>query len=651
MRGLNKYHLILIFILCFGIGSKGQMVFDTLFLSELEVLGYKVDYLATTKGNTIDSLFKQSLNEHDLGELLSLYTPVFIRSYGKGSLATASFRGTGASHTQVLWNDFRLNSPMLGQTDFSLLPNSFFDEVELYYGGASLIKSGGGFGGGINLVNEPFHSGSPLVSLSQSYGSFNTWSSSAGLNIGNKKFVSNTRFIYQSSKNDFPYNNDAIIPPKEMKQEKADYRNVGFTQQFSYRPNLHHVLSFSTWNQWNFRNLPPLMTGVESSEGKKQYQDDVFTRNTLGWFFHKNRSKFELKAAYFYENYTYNLQNDSDGLPDAGDTLINSLNKTNSVFVKAKYEHSFQKGFELATGLDIDFESVHSNNYDGVKQRNTPGLFAQLKKDFWSRLKISFLLRAQMSDSEILPLMPLLGLNLKLLKNQDIYLRMSISRNYHLPTLNDLYWYPGGNENLKPEDGVETEAGFNYAFSAADHLLIKMDVTAYASKINNWIQWVDTGSGYWSPENINEVFARGVEFTAHLDGRVGKSNYRIYLEYAYTRTSNINEISNGINDRDDQLIYIPRHTANGLVRWSYRLFYINWNVHYVGEQNTIGNTLAAYLLNDIAIGKQWYFDKLGLETRFKVNNLFDVDYQAVLWRPMPGRNYEIFLSFKLNKNK
>ncbi len=650
MRGLHKYHLILMFILFLGMDSTGQMVFDTLFLNELEVLGYEVDYLATTKKSTIDSMFKQSLNNVDLGELLSSYTPVFIRSYGKGSLATASFRGTGASHTQVLWNDFRLNSPMLGQTDFSLLPNSFFDEVELHYGGASLVKSSGGFGGGINLINEPFHSGTPVVSLSQTYGSFNTWSSSAGLNLGNEKFASNTRFIYQSSKNDFPYYNDAIIPAQEMKQDKADYRNIGFTQQFSYRPNVHHILSFSTWNQWNFRNNPPLMTGVESSEWKKEYQDDIFTRNTLGWSYHKNRSRFELKAAYFYENFTYNLQNDSDGLPDVGDTLVHSLNKTNGVFVKAKYERSFQKGFELATGMDVDFESVNSNNYYEIKQRNTQSLFVQVKKDFWSRLKISLLLRTQMSDADMLPLMPLFGLNIKLLKNQDLYLRMSISRNYHLPTLNDLYWYPGGNENLKPEDGFEAEAGINYAFSAGDFLLIKTDITAHASKINNWIQWVDTGSGYWSPENINKVFARGVEFTAHLDGHAGKSNYRIFFEYAYTRTSNVNETSNDIND-DDQLIYIPRHTGNGLISWGYRLYYINWNVHYVGEQNTIGSKLPAYVLNDVAIGKQWDFEKVGLEARFKVNNLFDTDYQAVLWRPMPGRNYEIFLSFKLNRNK
>ena len=369
----------------------------------------------------------------------------------------------------------------------------------------------------------------------------------------------------------------------------------------------------------------------------------------MGWSYHKNRSRLEIKSAYFYESFTYNLQNDTDGIPGAGDTLVYSLNKTTGIFLKAKYKYAFQNGFELATGLDVDFERVNSNNYNGIKQRNTQSLFARVKKDFWGRLKISLLLRAQLTDADLLPLMPLLGLNVKLLNSHDLYLRMSISRNYHLPTLNDLYWYPGGNENLKPEDAFEAEAGVNYAFSAGSRLLIKTDVTVYASKINNWIQWVDTGHGYWMPENIKKVIARGVEFTAHLDGRAGKSNYRIFIEYAYTRTSNADEKANGTNDNDDQLIYIPRHTGNGFVRWSYRSFYVNWNTRYVGEQNTIGNTLPAYLLNDAAIGKQWQINRVGLEARFKVNNLFDMDYQAVLWRPMPGRNFELMIKFNFNQ--
>ena len=33
----------------------------------------------------------------------------------------------------------------------------------------------------------------------------------------------------------------------------------------------------------------------------------------------------------------------------------------------------------------------------------------------------------------------------------------------------------------------------------------------------------------------------------------------------------------------------------------------------------------------------------------KMNNVFNQDYQAVLWRPMPGRNVELSLSYQFQK--
>ena len=103
-------------------------MYDTLQLSELEIISNMDDLGSPTKTTTIDSIAWKELNLGDIGELLAASTPVFVKSYGRGSLSTVSFRGTGASHTKVLWEGININSPMLGQTDFSLLPVSFFDE-------------------------------------------------------------------------------------------------------------------------------------------------------------------------------------------------------------------------------------------------------------------------------------------------------------------------------------------------------------------------------------------------------------------------------------------------------------------------------------------------------------------------------------------
>ena len=78
----------------------------------------KLSEIGVTK-TVLDTVALQQNIVHSLAEVLAQNTPIFIKSYGRGAVATASFRGTSPSHTQVLWNGMKLNSPMLGMVDFS----------------------------------------------------------------------------------------------------------------------------------------------------------------------------------------------------------------------------------------------------------------------------------------------------------------------------------------------------------------------------------------------------------------------------------------------------------------------------------------------------------------------------------------------------
>lgn len=625
------------------------MLFDTLMLNELEVLGYKQDYSSAFKKTSIDSLMKSKTDYLDLGELLAAYTPVFVKSYGRGALSTVSFRGTGASHTQVQWDDFSMNSPMLGQVDLSLIPNTFFNEVDLYFGGGSLLKSSGALGGTISLNNYPGFPDHPVVFIEQMVGSYSSYATSAGFSIGSKNFSSTTRFSYQSSQNDFTYYNDSVLPVREITQDDAAFSNLGFTQSFSYKPTPNNLLTVTSWNQWNNRNIPPIMTNIGSQS--KEQQQDVFSRNILSWNYIENKSRLEIKTAWFYEQLIYGIT--SEGV--STDTLVDSQNKTNTISAKAKYEYAFAKGIVLTTGLDFDHVYVISNNYDGRENRNTLSTYAAMVKDFAERFKINLLLRAELIDAVVVPIMPLVGLNYKILKSEDFFIRGSFSRNYHIPTLNDLYWYPGGNENLIPEESLEIEGGLNYLKPLGENFYFGSDLSGYASWVNDWIQWVPSDNGYWSPQNINEVFARGFELSANLSGTTGAFSFKLFAEYAFTKTTNESQAAQELGNSGQQLIYIPEHTANGFLYGSFNGFYLTINLLYTGERNTVMNEnglsqgiLPAYWINDFSVGKSFLFQKNKLDIRFKINNLFDVSYQAVRLRAMPGRNFELFIKYNLN---
>ena len=106
---------------------------DTIMLQSVEVIGDKetVETLKPLVARKLDTLVLQSKSTSSLSDLLIQHSPVFIKTYGPGGTSTASFRGTTASHTLVLWNGFQLNAPSLGQVDFSTIPVILADDVSL----------------------------------------------------------------------------------------------------------------------------------------------------------------------------------------------------------------------------------------------------------------------------------------------------------------------------------------------------------------------------------------------------------------------------------------------------------------------------------------------------------------------------------------
>ena len=90
-----------------------------------------------------------------MSEILTQHSTLFIKSYGRATESTAEFRGTSPSHTQVLWNGMKINSPMIGTVDFSTIPSYFVDNARLLHGASSLTITGGGLGGAVDMQTQP----------------------------------------------------------------------------------------------------------------------------------------------------------------------------------------------------------------------------------------------------------------------------------------------------------------------------------------------------------------------------------------------------------------------------------------------------------------------------------------------------------------
>ena len=155
----------------------------------------------------LDTLVLRENITASLADALATGSTIFIKSYGRATLATASFRGTAPSHTQVTWNDMKVNSPMLGQVDFSLIPAYFIDDATIYHGASSVGVTGGGLGGAVTLATKaPAEQGLGLRYV-QGIGSFATFDEFLHLTYGGARWSSSTRVLYSTSDNDFRFRN------------------------------------------------------------------------------------------------------------------------------------------------------------------------------------------------------------------------------------------------------------------------------------------------------------------------------------------------------------------------------------------------------------------------------------------------------------
>ena len=227
----------------------------------------------------VDSLVLENKSTSNLSELLIQHSPVFIKTYGPGGVSTASFRGTTASHTLVLWNGFQLNAPTLGQVDFSSIPVFLADDIGLKWGSGTSNNSGG-LGGSVTIDNKTSFGKGLLLDLKQTYGSFNTLGSFATVGYSGKCFAFRVKAYRNSSDNDFEYYNHVVLPPRTMRQQNADFVDYGVMPEVSVMLG-NGILSASSWNQWNNRNLPQAMPNI--LKGTDERTNDNFSRTFLSY--------------------------------------------------------------------------------------------------------------------------------------------------------------------------------------------------------------------------------------------------------------------------------------------------------------------------------------------------------------------------------
>ena len=680
---MNKkalYSFSLFLFLAFAKCGIAQMK-DTVRIGEVTIWENYIHHQkqAGVKRQKLDTLVLSSLASNSLSQVLSENTPVFIKSYGRGSMASASFRGTAPSHTKVLWNDIEINNPMLGMVDFSLIPTWFVDDVSLAYGAASVQKATGALGGSIELNSKPQWSKGWNFHTLTSVGEYHTYDQFFSGNYSSKKWSAKTKAFYSTSKNDFKFINRDIISSvdlsngekthPEQTQRQAEYEKYGFMQELYFRASEKDMISAKVWWQNSDRNLP-MLSSDEKNDRRKEVEDEVTLNNFNKQYDQSIRAVAKWK--HYGENFQYAanlgyIGSDLDyyydvRLYDGSITRrIDSKSNVSSYFAKADLSVDLGSRTKLHSAYNFQMHKVNSKeevNETGYDESRTEMNLMLNAEHYWTKNLIqSISLKTPVSDGNIDPLIWVVGLQYQRVERNVFRVQTNFTRNFHRPTLNDLYFQPGGNPELKPEKGYTGEIDLGYSVIGMGAKL-DLDATYYQSEIEDWILWLPAGSrGYWEPMNVKKVETKGLELKAKLSGVIGSNiHYKVIANYAITESVNRGE-KHGEEDLSygKQLPYIPKKSANLITSITWKNTNLSTHFNYYSrrytttsnEPNTSRDYLYPYYMNDVSLSQNFtIFSKLKTRLQIKVNNIFNEEYRSVLQRPMPGRNYTFLIDFK-----
>lgn len=618
---------------------KGQFCYaqNTSSLQAVEVITKKYSLSQIgKKTEEIDSTTKDKFRYSSLADLLSLNSGVFIKNYGPGALSSTSFRGGNASQTAILWNGFNLQNAMLGQSDLALIPSVLFESVQLEYGGSSSLWGSGAVAGSIHLNNKSTFGQGYFSSTNLGAGSFGLMNASTQFQISKQKFISTTKLYASSSKNNFLYR-DTLDKEQSLKhQHNANYDLNGLMQEFKFLINSKQILAINAWLNSNHRTL----TNNEQASGGKSYQEDQALRLSANWTYLKGRYKSVVRGAMFKDviNYT--------------DSLSGIFSRSHSQTFMLENENYFSwfKNHQFNFGISGNSSTANSNNYSSAKSLSKVSILAGNKFSFFKERLISYVsARLEYFSVGSLPLTGNASLEYKVFKGFSI--SANAAKVYRQPTLNELYWLPGGNINLKAEQGYTYEGNAAYQWQKRS-FAFSVSAAAYSRIIHNWILWVPGENANPTPLNLQQVWSRGTE--THWKLKYKKEKWQMALGVMSNYVLSTVQKSNLENDntQNKQLIYTPRYTFNGNASLGFKNAELIYFQQYIGYRFTSSDNAAwlnPYQYSSLRFNAKLIQKKYLLILYAACNNLFNSNYTILAGRPMPLRNFELGLSLQTKK--
>lgn len=546
-----------------------------------------------------------------------------VRSNGRGVLSTVSFRGGRTTQTTAQWMGLSIESPTNSTVDLALIPAFLFDQAELTGSSANII--GPGVISGALLMSNRIPS-RKKTGVQVRFGSFQ--SGFVGLDhetsIG-RKWSMRTRIFGDHALNNFKYT--------DFDQERVRISNhlrnaAGIMQEFHGAYKNWHMTS-RTWLQEYYRQIPPTM--VQARSAKEQIDRNLRTALRLAWS--KKSRLLDINLAYGREFLNY-----SDPLAGLDEDYF-----TDQVVALVRYHHPLSERTMLTFQLDDRFARADASDYyNDERNEISPGVQIKWHHKKWSThagLRKSFYLTNRS------PLLLNTDLSYSHMRHALLF---SYSKNYRLPSMNDLFWRPGGDPTLDPEQSHRGE--IEWKFTPGNWALSS---TLFLHQIFNQIRWLPTSGGLFVAKQSPEtVWNRGVELTVGMTDTIGKISIEPSIHGQLLMSSSSEQMNSIFNySIEDQQTYVPLYRVSGKIFIHHQSgFQASVELIYVDERSVLPDR-SRFIDDYLLLNGQVSFElSRNILVSYELHNASNQLYFNQLYRPMPGSFHSCTINYLIPNN-
>lgn len=597
-NSLNVFSLFIIILFSINISLINDLSANE--VDEIIVKGARIETPASNFGSSIFILNSEDIRLRGIRsaiDAISSSPGVTTKKNGSfGGVGSVRIRGASSSQTLVLVDGVPVNdaSSPGGGYNFEYLDTSNIERIEVLRGSQSTLWGSDAIGGVVNIFTKSAKDNS--VNILSETGSF-----------GLRKINSEFGLVSNFGKFLFLVDDTSLDGISKADRKDGNIEKDGFeTNSYSFKGNtevnnieikglLSYIKSDVEYDSFGF------VTGVQ--DGDERSITEEFTGNLtikFNLFGEKLENTFsfnqsDISRDYFTDNnLTFGADGDRKLYRYQGNTGFGKYNKIAFGFEKEESSVSLDKLSIDSLFLLYQFQPIKDLVVSaGIRNDDNKGFSSKTTRKIAAAYKIS----------------------------ENISIKSSWGEGFKVPTIFQTTFFCCGansaNTNIRPEVSTSYDLGFD--FSLKDKF--SFSFIYFKQDVNNQINFSFSLGGY---ENIDFVESDGFEISSN--SKVSET-VNLFINYSYIDSID----GNGL-----RLINIPKDSGELVLTYapSSKLSGSTALKYNGSEISTYGN-LNSWSRVDINL-----FYKLNnfSEVYFRVENLFDEDYQQVFGYGTPDRS-------------